>query len=99
MKTVYQFVGLERSEALQDFTQQKLDKIEKKYDQIISAEVHFKKHEGREPNEFECNMSLSIPGPTLFTESEAESFEAAVSQCARELERQLTKRKEQMRSY
>ena len=99
MDTIYQFVKLEKSEALQNFTQEKLNKLENKFDQIISAEVHFRRHEERDENQNECNISLSIPGPTIFTESKDDSFEGAVSQCTRELDRQLTKRKEQMRTY
>lgn len=99
MEAIYQFVNLERSEALQDFTQQKLNKLDRKFDQIISAEVHFRKLEEKTNKNYLCNISLSVPGPTIFAESENDSFEAAVAECVQEINRQLTKKKEQMRSY
>ncbi|HET8885252.1 MAG TPA: ribosome-associated translation inhibitor RaiA [Salinimicrobium sp.] len=100
MEAIYQFVHLESSDSLKDFTQQKLEKLENKFDQIISAEVHFRKQEGNEPpNAFICNISLSVPGPNVFAESTKDSFEAAIADCVKELDRQLTKKKEQIRTY
>lgn len=99
MDARFQYVKLDRSEALEDFTQKKLDKLENRYDWIISAEVHFKKHEPEEPKGYICNISLSGPGPIIFAESNEESFEAAAAETVRDLERQLSKRKGQMKSY
>ena len=45
MEAIYQFVKLEKSEALQEFAQKKLDKLEVKYDFIVKAQVYFKKEE------------------------------------------------------
>lgn len=99
MKTQFSFVDLERSEVLQDFTQEKLDKLENKYDFIIQAEVHFKKDEDLEPNGYICNILVSAPGPRLFSESKEDSFEAAASKCIKDLEKQLAKKKGQMKTY
>lgn len=99
MDARFQYVKLERSESLEEFTQKKLDKLETKYDWIISAEVHFKKHEPEDPKGYICNISLSGPGPIIFAESNEESFEAAAAETVRDLEKQLSKRKGQMKSY
>lgn len=99
MDARFQYVKLERSESLEEFTQKKLDKLETKYDWIISAEVHFKKHEPEEPKGYICNISLSGPGPIIFAESNEESYEAAAAETVRDLEKQLSKRKGQMKSY
>ena len=99
MDARFQYVKLERSESLEDFTQKKLDKLETKYDWLISAEVLFKKHEPEEPKGYICNISLSGPGPIIFAESNEESFEAAAAETVRDLEKQLSKRKGQMKSY
>lgn len=99
MDARFQYVKLDRSESLEEFTQKKLDKLEVKYDWIISAEVHFKKHEPEDPKGYICNISLSVPGPIIFAESNEESFEASASETIRDLERQLKKKKEQMKSY
>lgn len=99
MDARFQYVKIDRSQTLEDFTQQKLDKLENKYDWLISAEVHFKKDEPQDPRGYICNISLSAPGPLIFAESNEESFEAAAVETIRDLERQLKRRKEQMRSY
>ncbi|MGB8703466.1 MAG: HPF/RaiA family ribosome-associated protein, partial [Gillisia sp.] len=62
METIFQFVQLAKSDSLEEFTTQKLQKLENKYDFIIRAEVHFKKEEAQDPNGFICNIKLSLPG-------------------------------------
>lgn len=99
MDARFQYVKLDRSESLEQFTQKKLDKLETKYDWLISAEVHFKKHEPEDPAGYICNISLSGPGPIVFAESNEQSFEAAAAETIRDLEKQLSKRKGQMKSY
>lgn len=99
MNARFQYVKLDRSEALEEFTQKKLDKLEVKYDWIIGAQVHIKRHEPEEPKGYICNISLSGPGPLIFAESNEESYEAAIAETVRDLDRQLSKRKAQMKSY
>ena len=99
MKTQFSFVKLEKSEALQGFTQEKLDKLEKKYDFVVQAEIHFKRDEDQDPNGYICNILLSAPGPRLFSESKENSFEAAANKCVKDLEKQLEKRKDQMKTH
>ncbi len=99
MNARFQYVKIDKSEQLEAFTQNKLDKLENKYDWIISAEVHFKKEEPQDPRGFICNISLSIPGPIIFAASNEESFEAAAVESIKDLERQLRKRKDQMKTY
>lgn len=99
MDARFQYVKLDKSEKLEGFTQKKLNKLEERYDWIISAEVHFKKEEPQEPKGYICNISLSGPGANMFAESNEESFEAAAAETVKDLERQLQKRKGQMKSY
>lgn len=99
MEALFQFVQLDKSERLVEFTHEKLNKLETRYDDIIKAQVYFKKQEGQDPKGFICNIQLSIPGPLIFAESNEESFEAAIAETVRDLERQLEKRKGQMKTY
>ncbi|CAN5356309.1 hypothetical protein BH23BAC2_BH23BAC2_12550 [soil metagenome] len=99
MDARFQYVKNDRNERLEDFTQSKLDKLENKYDWIISAQVHFKKEEPQDPKGYICHVMLSGPGPQIFAESNEESFEAAAAETVRDLERQLSKRKGQMKNY
>lgn len=99
MEAIFEFVHLTKSERLEEITQEKLDKLENKYDWIVRAEVHFKKQEGMDPNGFICNIKLSVPGPQMFAESNEDSFEAAAAKCIKDLERQLSKKKGQMSTH
>ncbi len=99
MEAIFQFVQLTKSERLQDFTHEKLSKLEKKYDWVLRAEVYLKKQDGMEPKGFICNIKLSVPGPQIFAESNEESFEAAIAETVSDLERQLSKRKAQMKAH
>ncbi|WP_037321604.1 ribosome hibernation-promoting factor, HPF/YfiA family [Salegentibacter sp. Hel_I_6] len=99
MEAIYQFVKLDKSESLQDFAQKKLDKLEVKYDFIVRAEVYFKKEEAQDPAGYICNIKLSVPGPQLFAESNKDSFEAAVAESVKDLDRQLSKKKSQMKTH
>ncbi len=99
MDTLFQYNKVDKSETLESFTQKKLNKLEERYDWIISGEVHFKKEEPQAPKGHICNISLSGPGQNIFAESNEESYEAAVAETIKDLERQLQKRKGQMKSY
>lgn len=99
MDARFQYVKLEKSEKLENFTQKKLDKLEERYDWLISAQVHFKREEPQDPKGYICNISLSGPGPIIFAESNEDSYEAAAAETVRDLERQLQKRKGQMKNY
>ncbi|MBZ9631738.1 ribosome-associated translation inhibitor RaiA [Salegentibacter sp. LM13S] len=99
MEAIYQFVKLDKSEQLQDFAQKKLDKLETKYDWIVKAQVYFKKEEAQDPKGYICNIKLSAPGPQIFAESNENSFESATAETVRDLERQLSKRKGQMKTH
>lgn len=99
METLYQFVQLSKSERLQTFTDEKLNKIERKYDFITRAEIHFKKNHADDKNGFICNIKLSVPGPRIFAESNADSFEAAAVATIKDLDKQLDKKKGQMQNH
>jgi ribosomal subunit interface protein len=99
MEAIFQFVQLTKSERLEALTQKKLDKLENKYDWIVRANVFFKKQDGEEPKGFICNIILSTPGAQIFAESDEDSFEAAIAETVSDLERQLSKRKAQLKAF
>jgi ribosomal subunit interface protein len=99
MEAIFQFVQLTKSERLEALTQKKLDKLENKYDWIVRADVFFKKQDGEEPKGFICNIKLGTPGALIFAESDEDSFEAAIAETVSDLERQLSKRKAQLKAF
>ena len=89
-----QYVQMPTSESMNTFVTQKLNKLAKKYDWVIRAQVYFKleRDHGKKGNI--CEIELSAPGPRLFAKSNEEHFEKAAVTSIKELEKQLKKRKE-----
>lgn len=100
MDTHFNYVNVSASERLEEFTQEKLDKIKDRYDFIVSADVYFKT-ENSTANDLGriCEIQLNIPGPKIFFSSNEETFNKAVYKTISGLKRQLQKRKEKMKSY
>lgn len=98
MKATFQSVNFSADIKLKNFVQQRLDKLDLFYDQILNAEVFFKveNHSDRENKQTE--IKLHIPGHELVVKKQAKSFEAAADMATEALRRQLRKHKEKPRS-
>jgi len=94
-----QYVGIDSSESLSQYTKEKLQKIEKKYEWLINCDVFFKTDNNQKEEGKICNMELSLPGPRIFATSTEKNFEMAVKETISDLERQLEKRKETFKTY
>lgn len=90
----FQYVGLDVSETLSAFTEEKLKSLFNKFEFLISATVYFKQEEHQHETGKICNIELSLPGPRIFATSNERNFEIAVRETINDLERQLKKRKE-----
>ena len=99
MEAIFEYVNISKSESLEAFAQKKLDKLENKYDWIVRANVYFKIDENQKPNGYISEVRLSAPGPEIFAESNENSFEASFAQTAKDLDRQLDKRKAKMKTH
>ncbi len=99
MEAIFEFVQLTKSDRLEEFTQKKLEKLENKYNWIIRANIYFKHDENQKPNGYICEMRLSVPGPEIFAQSNEDSFESAVANTVKDLDRQCAKKKDKMTSH
>ena len=99
MTVNFQYVGVDVSDTLSEFTKEKLEKIFNRYDFVISAEVHFKQDEKDPVLGKICNIELSLPGLRLFATSNERNFEVSVRETISDLERQLKKRKEVFKTH
>lgn len=88
-----QYVHMATSDAMNDYVNNKLNKLGKKYDWVIGAEVHFEKEPDPSGKGKICKIELSAPGPRLFATSNEETYENAVKKTIKDLEVQLKKRK------
>ena len=46
-----------------------------------------------------CNIELSLPGPRIYATSNESTYEAAVNETIRDLQKQLKKRKDTYKVY
>ncbi|TDQ31356.1 ribosome hibernation-promoting factor, HPF/YfiA family [Zeaxanthinibacter enoshimensis] len=100
MNINFEYDGVSASSRLEDMAAKKLDKLVDKYDFIVRADVFFKKEKSSNPEEGKiCNIRLSVPGPRLFAEASNDTFEESIAESTDELERQLKKKKEKMKSH
>lgn len=100
MKTIIQFVHSETDPYVEQLVQTKLDKLENKYDWVISADVAFKEEKDTTTGRGKiCTIELSAPGPNIHAYSNEENFAAAAAASIKDVERQLQKRKEEMKSH
>ena len=94
-----QYVQMATSESMNAYVEKKLEKLGKKYEWIISAEVHFEKQNDPAGNGKICKIELSLPGPRIFASSNERNYELAVKNTLNDLERQLRKRKQIFKTH
>ncbi len=94
-----QYQKMQESESLNAILTRKLDKLAKKYDWIIKANVLFKLSNDKTGRDKICEIELSAPGPRIFAKSVMDDFEKALVETVHDLDRQLQKRQEQFKTY
>lgn len=100
MNINFEYHDVTASPRLEEFISEKINKLENKYDFIISADVYFKKENSTNPEIGKvCSVRLATPGPTVFAESSTATFEASVAKVITELRSQLQKRKDKMKLH
>lgn len=99
MNIVFEYQNISGSKRLEGYTEELLSNLEKKYPFLIRGDVFFKKENKSDGTGHVCSIRLSAPGPRLFASSDTTSFEGSISECSRELNQQLEKRKSMMQSH
>ena len=95
----YQYVNIDSSEWLSEYTTKKLNNLANKYQFLISAKVFFKEDQNEPVHSKICNIKLSLPGPQIFATSNEKNYEMAVKETLSDLEKQLKKRKEIYKTF
>lgn len=99
MEIKIQFVQVPKNDAVEEFAVKRLLKMAKKYEWLIKTDVFYKLEPDTKGKGKICEIRLSLPGPRIFAASDEESFEAATDETIRDLEKQLRKRKNEMKPY
>lgn len=98
MKVNVQAVNFTVDAKLVRFIQERLDKVEKFYDKVVSATVYLKLDNTSEKENKIVEMNIGVPGDDIVVKKQCKTFEEAADQCGDAAERLLVKRKEKMRA-
>lgn len=98
MKVHAQSINFNASEQLLDFTQKKLETLNKFHDKIVDADVYFKLENSSDKENKITEIKINIPGNELVVKKQFKTFEEGVSTAVESLKRRLKKSKEKLRS-
>ncbi|PHR98196.1 MAG: ribosomal subunit interface protein [Leeuwenhoekiella sp.] len=100
MNINFEYHDVTASSALEEFAKEQIEKLVHKYDFIIRADIFFKmENTSSDETGKIAGIRLSAPGPRLFAEHSSKDFYESVKTAVRELDSQLKKRKEKMKSH
>lgn len=98
MKVNLQAVNFNVDRKLVDFVQEKLDKLEKYYDKIVSSDVFLRLENTSDKENKTVEIKINVPGDDFVVKKTAKSFEEGVDLAVDSLERVIVKRKEKLRA-
>ncbi|MCP1994869.1 ribosome hibernation-promoting factor, HPF/YfiA family [Flavobacterium sp. HSC-61S13] len=99
MKVNIQAVNFNVDRKLVDFINERLTKLEKYYDKIVTFDVFLKLDNSNEKENKCVDVKVLVPGDEMIVKKTAKTFEEAVDLCKESLERLLLKRKEKINSH
>lgn len=96
MKVDVQAVNFTVDKKLVDFINLKMEKLEKYYDRVVSADVFLKVESTSEKENKMAEVKIHVPGDSFIVKKQCKTFEEAIDQAKESLERVLLKRKEKI---
>ncbi len=97
MKVAINSVKFKTDKRLEDFINEKVQKLASNYNGIIGSEVILKLDNSEDLENKITEIRLMIPGNDLFAKKNCKTFEGAVDQAVDALKKQLIKHKEKLR--
>ena len=99
MKVSVHAVNFTVDKKLVDFIQERLGKLEKFYDKVVSADVFLKVEKTSDKENKVVEVKIHVPGDDFMVKKQCKTFEEAIEVSAESLERLLIKRKEKIRTH
>ncbi|CAM3638455.1 ribosome hibernation protein YhbH [Flavobacterium saliperosum S13] len=99
MKVNVHAVNFNVDRKLVDFVQERLDKLEKYYDKVVSSDVFLKLDNTSDKENKIVEVKVMVPGDDFVVKKQSKTFEEAVDLSVDSLERLLLKRKEKIRTH
>ncbi len=84
---------------LVSFIQERMDRLGKYYDKIISSDVFLKVEKTSEKENKIVEIKMLVPGNEFMVKKQCKTFEEAIEQSTESLERLLTKKKEKVKHH
>jgi putative sigma-54 modulation protein len=81
------------------FVQERMDRLEKYYDKVVSSDVFLKVEKTSEKENKIAEIKIHVPGDEFIVKKQCKTFEEAVDQSAESIERFLIKRKEKVNAH
>ena len=94
MNTTINAVKFKADPKLEKFVNEKIAKLDRMIDNATKCEVDLKVDKPESDNNKIVEISLNLPGQTLFNSKQANTFEEAVSECVDTMKVQIDKYKE-----
>jgi putative sigma-54 modulation protein len=98
MKVSVHAVNFTVDRKLVDFIQEKMDKLEKYYDKVVSSDVFLKVEKTSDKENKLVEIKINVPGDDFVVKKQCKTYEEAVDLATESLERLLVKRKEKIRT-
>ncbi|MBD3723301.1 MAG: ribosome-associated translation inhibitor RaiA [Flavobacterium sp.] len=99
MKVNVQAVNFNVDKKLVVFVEEKLSKLEKYFDKIVSTDVYLRVENTSDKENKEVEIKVQVPGDELVIKKTCKTFEEAVDSAEQSLERMLVKYKEKIRAH
>ena len=94
MNTTINAVKFKADPKLENYINEKVAKLDRLIDNATKCEVILKVDKPESDNNKIAELSLKLPGQTLFNSKQADSFEGAVADCVDSMKNQIDKYKE-----
>lgn len=98
MKVNVQAVNFNVDKKLVVFINEKLSKLEKYFDKIVSVEVFLRTENTSDKENKTAEVKVNLPGDELVIKKTCKTFEEAVDSTEQSLERMIKKYKEKIRA-
>ena len=99
MKVNVHAVNFNVDKKLVDFIEERMNKLEKYYDKVVSSDVFLKVEQTSEKENKIVEVKIIVPGDEFMVKKQCKTFEEGVELASESLERLLLKRKEKLRTH
>lgn len=99
MKVNVHAINFNVDKKLTAFINERMSKLEKYYDKVVSSDVYLKVEKTSEKENKIVELKIHVPGDDFMVKKQCKSFEEAVELSSESLERILIKKKEKIRAH